>query len=285
MTRVRKKHIRVHPAVLLAVFFAGGLVGLAYNLETGISCWSDASAAESGQSGGHSGGHAGGRSGSHGGGHDSHGGDHGDEHGDSHTPGQPGHDSQGGRRGGRSHDVARGAGKVVEDKVLRGRRPVWAREGIPEVELGRLNVSRAPGHVLARAEGEALASYQQAMSRLYSLDADQAAALLAGSFAEVARYDSPLQNLALYKDVMTFGDTRLRSMDPSLIPASQLDVAAIFLGSASDKTIPISEETVIALNRILGLVEMNPEDRAVLASKAETVRQAILTGHGPTEDH
>jgi hypothetical protein len=42
---------------------------------------------------------------------------------------------------------------------------------------------------------------------------------------------------------------------------------------------------VTAVNRILGLVEMDPDERAVLASKAETVRQAILTGHGPVEDH
>jgi hypothetical protein len=67
--------------------------------------------------------------------------------------------------------------------------------------------------------------------------------------------------------------------------ASQLDLAAIFLGSASDKTIPISEDTVIALNRILGLVELGSEDLSTLANKAETVRESILIGHGPTEDH
>ena len=126
------------------------------------------------------------------------------------------------------------------------------------MELGRLNVSRAPGRVLARAEGEALATYSEAMAALYNLDADQAAALLSTSFRDVSRYDSPLQNLALYKDVMTFGDTQLREIDPNLLPASQLDLAAIFLGSASDKTIPISEDTVTALNRILGLVELEP---------------------------
>lgn len=32
-----------------------------------------------------------------------------------------------------------------DNRILGGGRPVWAREGIPEVELGRLNVSRAPG--------------------------------------------------------------------------------------------------------------------------------------------
>ena len=255
--------------------------GFGYPSHTGFGWCSEVSAAEPGHGGGHSGDHSGGR----GGGHDAHGDDHGDDHGSDHAVGVKGADNRGRRHGGANHDAARGGGKAVEDKVLRGRRPVWAREGIPEVELGRLNVSRAPGHVLGRAEGEALASYQPGMRALYGLDAEQAAALLASSFSEVARYDSPLQNLALYKDVMTFGDTQLRSLDPDLVPASQLDLAAIFLGSASDKTVPISEDTVTAVNRILGLVEMDPDERALLAGKAETVRQAILAGHGPVEAH
>ncbi len=282
MNRETNSIVCARRAVALAIALAGATAGFSYQADTGFDWWPGASAAESG----HGGGHSGGRGGGHGGGHDTDGGDHGDEHGDGHTPGAKGPDSQSRGRGGHSsHEAGRGAGKAVEDKVLTGRRPVWAREGIPEVELGRLNVSRAPGHVLGRAEGEALATYQPGMKALYSLDAEQAAALLAGSFSDVARYDSPLQNLALYKDVMTFGDTQLRSRDANLVPASQLDLAAIFLGSASDKTVPISEDTVTAVNRILGLVEMEPEDRALLASKAEMVRQAILTGHGPVDDH
>jgi len=280
-----KQIVCARRAVVLALAVLGAIAGVGYQSDAGIAWWADASAAEPGHSGGHAGGHSGGGHGGRGGGHDSGGDDHGDDHGSDHQGGAQGPDNRGRGRGGRNHDAARGAGKAVEDKVLTGRRPVWAREGIPEVELGRLNVSRAPGHVLGRAEGEALATYRPGMKALYSLDADQAAALLAGNFSDVARYDSPLQNLALYKDVMTFGDTQLRTLDANLVPASQLDLAAIFLGSASDKTVPISEDTVTAVNRILGLVEMEPEDRALLASKAEMVRQAILTGHGPVDEH
>ncbi len=272
------------PSFVIALVL--GMAGPNGSDQAGFSWWSSAHAQESGHSGGHSGGgHAGG--GHAGGGHAGGGGGHDDDgdHEDDHTPGPKGYGSHGTHRGGHGHDVARGGGKAVEFRVLRGQRPVWAQEGIPEVELGRLNVSRAPGRVLVRAEGEALATYSAAMAELYSLDADQAAALLRSSFYDVTRYDSPLQNLALYKDVMTFGDTQLRAIDPNVMPASQLDLAAIFLGSASDKTIPISENTVIALNRILGLVELGSEDRSTLATKAETVREAILEGHGPTEDH
>jgi len=269
---------RILPSLVIALVL--GTAGLGRSDEAGFSWWPSARAQDSGHSGGHSGGgHSGG------GGHDSGHDDEGDDHGGGHTPGPKGYGSHGTHRGGHGHDVARGGGKAVEYRVLSGRRPVWAQEGIPEVELGRLNVSRAPGRVLARAEGEALATYSEAMAELYSLDADQAAALLSTRFYDVSRYDSPLQNLALYKDVMTFGDTRLKAIDPNVAPASQLDLAAIFLGSASDKTIPISEDTVIALNRILGLVELGSDDRSTLATKAETVRAAILAGHGPTEDH
>ena len=260
------------PSFLIAVVLA--TAGLE---ENGLNWWLSAHAEESGHSGGHSGGR--------GGGHDSGHTDHGDDHGGGHTPGPKGNGSHGDRRGGHGKDVARGGGKAIENKVLRGQRPVWAQEGIPEVELGRLNVSRAPGHVLARAEAEALANYSETMAALYSLDADQAAALLRTNFSDISRYDSPLQNLALYKDVMIFGVTQLRDIDQDLEPASQLDLAAIFLGSASDKTIPISEDTVTALNRILDLVELSSEERSTLATKAETVREAILIGHGPTENH
>lgn len=285
-----KMWLHILSSLLLAVVL--GTAGLD---ESGFSGGAAARAADSGHSGGHSSGghssgdHSGGRGRGRGGGHDSghtdHGGDEGDDHGGGHTPGPKGYGSHGTHRGGHGNDVARGGGKTVEYKILRGRRPVWAQEGIPEVELGRLNVSRAPGHVLARAEGEALATYSEAMAELYNLDADQAATLLRSSFRDVSRYDSPLQNLALYKDVMTFGDSQLGAIDPNVVPASQLDLAAIFLGSASDKTIPISENTVTALNRILGLVQLDPEDRSTLATKAETVREAILVGHGPAEAH
>jgi hypothetical protein len=147
--------------------------------------------------------------------------------------------------------------------------------------LGRLNVGRAPGHVLARAEQEALAHHNKDMVELYNLSAEQAAELLKTQFPEVERFDSPLQNLALYRDIMTFGVTQLPNVDP----ASRLDLAAIFLGSASDKSVPISEETVSAVNTILGLVEMEAEERSTLAAKAEIVREAILSGHGDEPGH
>lgn len=252
------------------------------------------------EDGGHSGGHSGG--GSHGGGpppgrgpSQGHGGDHGDDHGDEEGSDHgEGHASQGkgwgrggaggisghgtGGRGGEGHGgeghVPRGTGRSGREG---GGPPVWAREGIPDVELGRLNVSRAPAHVLDRALNEAVNEYDPAMTGFYSQDAESAAAQLAADYQNVPRIDSPLQNLALYKQVLNEGGSPL----PGVTPASTLDMAAIFLGSASDKGIPVSSDTVTAVNAILGLPAMSPADTAALAAKAEAVRSGIATGHGP----
>ena len=72
---------------------------------------------------------------------------------------------------------------------------------------------------------------------------------------------------------------------PGLQPASQLDLAAIYLGSAADKAIPITAESVIAINRILGLVPMEANEQAALALKADTVRIGLATGHGHDSGH
>jgi hypothetical protein len=156
-----------------------------------------------------------------------------------------------------------------------GGKPVWAQEGIPEVELGRMSVVRAPAHVIERALEEAVLTWDDAMAALYELSAEDAAALLAAQYDTVVRYDSPLQNLGLYGDLLTDGYVSI-----PVAPYSTLDLAAILLGSASDKNLPITTDTVIAVNTILGLPELTDSAIEELAEKAEAVRQAILTGHG-----
>lgn len=274
-------------AIATAVFTAPPMIGLATGTHQTIG------AAWAAEDGGHSGGHSAG--GSHGGGpppgrgpSQGHGEDHGDDHGSDHGEG---HASQGkgwgrggaggagghgaGGSGGEDH-VPRGTGSGRSGSE-RGGPPAWAREGIPDVELGRLNVSRAPGHVFDRALNEAVSAYDPAMTAFYSQNAESAAAQLAADYQNVPRIDAPLQNLALYKQVINDGNSPL----PGVTPASTLDMAAIFLGSASDKGIPVSTDTVTAVNAILGLPAMSPADTATLATKAEAVRSGIATGHGP----
>jgi len=158
-----------------------------------------------------------------------------------------------------------------------GGKPVWAQEGIPEVELGRLSVVRAPAHVIDKAEAEAIANFNPtASAALYSMTAEAFAAYVLANYATVVRIDSPLENLGLYKEYLADLQTAL----PGVTPASKLDLAAIFLGSASDKTIAVSNDTVIAVTKILGLPAFTEAEIAALAAKADTVRLAIAEAHG-----
>ncbi len=175
-----------------------------------------------------------------------------------------------------------------------GGRPVWAKEGIPEVELGRLSVARAPANVLNHAFTEVTTNWAttgttvmtltaagqptltMTVAQLYSLPATEFARIVQTYYSTILRVDSPLENLSLLKDVRTTGATALTGVTP----VSAIDLAAIFLGSASDKTIPVSVDTVTAVNTILQLPALTTAQTAELAAKAEAVRVAIDAGHG-----
>jgi hypothetical protein len=171
----------------------------------------------------------------------------------------------------------------------RGGRPVWAGDGaIPVVELGRLNVARAPSRVLETRYAELLANWATigvtsmtlggvtyTVAELYSLPAAQFAALLQSYYDQITRIDSPLENLGLLRTLYI----NPTNMLPGVTPASTNDLAAIAIASASDKTIPVTNETVIALSTILGL-SILASDVPTIAAAAELVRLAIVAGHG-----
>jgi hypothetical protein len=156
-----------------------------------------------------------------------------------------------------------------------GGKPTWSQEGIPEVELGRLNVARSPEHVLDQAYEEALASISPEMVSFYNMSLDSVIEELSLNWDNVTFIDSPLQNLALLQATLD-GKTPLSS-DGVTNDADTL--AAVFLGAASDKTVPISTDTVIAVTQILG-VPVTGAAAEDLAADAEAVRIAILAGHG-----
>ncbi len=200
---------------------------------------------EDGHEGGHSGGHQGGGSGE----------------GEGPKAGEGGEGDGSGYRGG--------------DRTGSGGLPVWAREGIPEVELGRLNVARSPDRVIDRAFKEALASFTPEVAAFYRLDLDGMIAELSGNWDNVRIIDSPLQNLALMRDGLD-GQSILASVG---ITTDNQTLLAAFLGTASDKGIPVSTETAIAVSAILG-ERLDDAEAADLAAKAELIRQAIVEGHG-----
>jgi len=164
-----------------------------------------------------------------------------------------------------------------EGDATHGGKPTWAQEGIPEVELGRLSVARSPEKVLLKALAESLANFTPEMVSLYDMTAEDAANLLKTQYDTVVRIDSPLENLALYQELLSDGSTQL----PGVTPASRNDLAAILLGSASDKTVAVTEDTVKAVSIILGVQDnLTASDITEIATKAEDVRAAISEGHG-----
>lgn len=172
-----------------------------------------------------------------------------------------------------------------------GGKPVWAQEGLPknadgsEVELGRLNVARAPGKLLDKQLIEALAAVADIVAG--STPSIYEASTLTEAInlikADALRVDSPLANLALLKDFLTDGvldgnyvttdGTTNMVLDPAM---SNADFVSILLGSAADKTVAITTGTVGAMEVILKLDLGND---AAVAEAADDVREAILYAH------
>ena len=254
--------------IAVAAVLGGAVIYLTPDSYYGVAFAESHDGGESGQGGG-GGGHDGG-----GGGHD--GGEGGHDGGEGgHDGGEGGHD--GGGQGGHDGGEEGGGGEGGHDGGEEGgNRPVWAGEGIPEVELGRLNVARSPDHVLARAFLEAQASFTSEMAEFYNLSLEAAIEKLKLEFDTTSFIDSPLQNLALFKDALD-GSSILNALDE--VTNSNDTLLAMFLGAASDKSIPVSKETALAVSIILGL-ELSEAEAEELAANAEKIRLAIAEGHG-----
>jgi len=157
-----------------------------------------------------------------------------------------------------------------------GGKPVWAQEGIPEVDLGRLNVARSPAHVLDQAYLEALKTLSSNLS-LYQISELQA--LLDALAASPTRVDSPLENLALYKSLLADGVIEDADGNPVAVTDNTLLLAAFLLGSASDKTVEVTTDTVTAINTILGVELPEGTNLTDFAAMADDVRAAIEDAH------
>lgn len=217
------------------------------------------------------------------------------KHGSSTEPG-----SSGSGQGGPSADSDAkgpkyGGGGSKPAAGTQGGKPAWAQEGIPsDLELGRLNVARAPSHVLDRSLADALSSMQPAFYNQVLAIADNATltmdqkiaalqTLVKSTFTDtsIVMVDSPLQNLALYKDMLTTGQivSGTGTYDANTATRALL-LAAVFVGTASDKTLPVSTATIDAINKIMSLTLPAGVSDVDLGTAAEAVRAAISEAHG-----
>ncbi|MGI1661475.1 hypothetical protein ACRDNQ_04475 [Palleronia sp. KMU-117] len=233
------------------------------------------------EEGGHGGGQGSGKGGSGGhedgghedGGHDD--GGHDDGGHESGGKGQGGSGSGGGQGQGAGEGSGAGNGGQGSQGGQSQSRPVWAQEGIPEVELGRLNVARSPAQVIDRAYAEAVGAMTPEVTAFYALTLDQMETVLREDWDTLQIIDSPLQNLALLRDGLD-GTSILVS---SGINTDNDALLAVFLGTASDKGLPITRETALAVSTILGQ-PLSEGAAQALAEDAERIRLAIVAGHG-----
>ena len=129
---------------------------------------------------------------------------------------------------------------------------------VEEVPMSRLNLGRAPLRVLHQQYAEVTAMLSGA-----DIGFDAAGRLTANSVA----IDSSPMNQSIFYELLMYG--MLEPKDKKGVPtgASQfylgtdfdaLEIAAMALGVAADKTTPISIDTVAYLNRIYGITDFGP---------------------------
>lgn len=128
-----------------------------------------------------------------------------------------------------------------------------------EVELERLNVGRSPSGVLSSRLKEAVGILDSATA----LSLDASGRIVATVDGEQKTIDSPLENLALYVKLVNDGTLGL-TLDNSVLgdlaylndgakTAEDMTAAASFLAAASGKYTPITTDSVVYMNTILGV--------------------------------
>ncbi|HEY9090096.1 hypothetical protein [Parasphingorhabdus sp.] len=127
-----------------------------------------------------------------------------------------------------------------------------------EVELGRLNVGRAPASVLDRRAEEVVTMLNSASE----VTLDAAGRLMLTVDGVTKTIDSPLENLAIYVALMTTGTipgvtdlpgTQFDHLIDGVLTADDLSSAVSFLAGASDKASALTNDEVAYINSFLGL--------------------------------
>jgi len=145
------------------------------------------------------------------------------------------------------------------------------------VDFGRMNVARAPSTVVDRQLADLVVNLGTAQcitldpaGRLVATTRDAATNELTSKAV-----DSPLQNLAIYREMMLKGTVGSPSIN---LPApfdsyGTLDTAAKALGAACDKEGKLTVDEIVYLNQILGLT--NKATSTVLPKRCIMVKDEV----------
>ena len=140
-----------------------------------------------------------------------------------------------------------------------------------EVDFGRVNAARSPDDVFDRQLEDVVVNL--AIADCTTLD--PAGRLVASTVAAdetvtTNTIDSPLQNLAIYRQLMLTGFLGAEA-NPIELPGDTLDTAARGLGVSSDKTGEVNVDMVAYTNMLMGL-DIAP---TILGTLCETYREEV----------
>lgn len=139
-----------------------------------------------------------------------------------------------------------------------------------EVDFGRTSVVRSPVVVLEQALEEAVSKL--ATAQCTTLDPAGRLVNTSEIDGEIlsATIDSPLENLAIYRQLMLTGDlgALIELPDPNV-----LNMAARGVGAAADKAGNVTVDQVVYLNQIMGLSDQNVQ--TYLPKKCVAVREEV----------
>ncbi|MDT8342911.1 MAG: hypothetical protein RQ752_00645 [Thermohalobaculum sp.] len=133
-----------------------------------------------------------------------------------------------------------------------------------EVELGRLNVGRAPTKVLDRRADEVIALLETATALALDPSGRLMITTVVDGVETTKTIDSPLENLAIYVALMTTGSipdltpddlvgTEFDFMVDGALTIADLQAAPAFLAAATDKTSPFSVDEIAYIDAFLAI--------------------------------
>ncbi|MBS9718927.1 hypothetical protein ACFFUT_00055 [Pseudohalocynthiibacter aestuariivivens] len=134
-----------------------------------------------------------------------------------------------------------------------------------EVELGRLNVGRAPTSVLDKRADEVITLLNSATD----LSVDAAGRLVLTVDGVAKTIDSPLENLAIYVALMTDGSipgvddlpgTEYDFLVDGTYTTEDLAASAVFLAAATDKTSAFTTDEIAYIDLFLGINTVSTGD-------------------------
>jgi hypothetical protein len=124
-----------------------------------------------------------------------------------------------------------------------------------EVDFGRIDSARSPPSVFAAQLEDVIVKLATADCITLDPSGRLVASTVEGDVVSTAAIDSPIQNLAIYKQIMLTGFLGEESA-PIMLPATPLDTAARGVGVASDKIGEVNVDLLVYLNQVLGLSDL-----------------------------